>query len=315
MRAFKLQPESGIPLTLQLREQIRYQIRSGLIKPGAPLPSLRDLAAGLGLNRNTIIRALADLEDEGLVVAEHGRGHFATLEPPAAGARLRAVVGGALAQARELGLSPEEAALSLLAHSQIAGPAAPLHRVLLLVSHPADTIPLRTALESALPVAVTPWLAHDPPPPAGGGPYHLVVTPLAHGAAAAALAGTRPTGLLAPPPLRTAWAALAGRPPDAPVTVVGRDWVEAGRFRQSLAGVAPQLHRIALAVAGPDLPAALAGTGLVICPQALQPLIQSQLPAGATVLAEPLTVDAAALAELAALLAVPTRPAPVSPWF
>ena len=62
------------PLHQQLRSHIALQIRSGRLAAGARLPPVRALAAGLGLNRNTVQKVYAALERAGLVVTRVGSG-------------------------------------------------------------------------------------------------------------------------------------------------------------------------------------------------------------------------------------------------
>lgn len=68
--------KSGKPVYLQLVDQIRYAAASGGIKPGEPLPSIRPLAEGLRVNRNTIAKAYAELESQGVIETLPGKGCF-----------------------------------------------------------------------------------------------------------------------------------------------------------------------------------------------------------------------------------------------
>ena len=71
-----LDPEREQPLFLQLSSAVAEEIRSGQLKPGEPLPSSRELAAHLGVNRNTVIAGYAELVAEGLVSTRIGGGTF-----------------------------------------------------------------------------------------------------------------------------------------------------------------------------------------------------------------------------------------------
>jgi GntR family transcriptional regulator len=68
------QPESGMLLHDRVAAEIRRAIAEGEAKPGERLPPARDLAAVLGVNRNTVLRALRMLRDEGLLEFRRGRG-------------------------------------------------------------------------------------------------------------------------------------------------------------------------------------------------------------------------------------------------
>lgn len=69
---------SDKPVYLQLVEHIQVGIISGVYKPGDKLPSVRDLAAQAMVNPNTMQRAMAELERDGLVFANRTSGRFIT---------------------------------------------------------------------------------------------------------------------------------------------------------------------------------------------------------------------------------------------
>lgn len=68
--------KSGKPVYLQIVDQIKAAAASGAIKPGEPLSSIRPLAEELRVNRNTIARAYAELESQGIIESRHGKGCF-----------------------------------------------------------------------------------------------------------------------------------------------------------------------------------------------------------------------------------------------
>jgi GntR family transcriptional regulator len=68
--------QTGKPVYLQLADQIRYAAASGRLRPGEPLPSLRPLAEELRINRNTIAKAYAELESQGIIETIPGKGFF-----------------------------------------------------------------------------------------------------------------------------------------------------------------------------------------------------------------------------------------------
>ena len=73
---FQIDFQAGKPVYLQLADQIRNAAASGRLRPGEPLPSLRPLAEELRINRNTIAKAYAELETQGLIETIHGKGFF-----------------------------------------------------------------------------------------------------------------------------------------------------------------------------------------------------------------------------------------------
>lgn len=70
--------KSDAPIYAQLVEQIKQGIIAGLFPPGERLPSVRDLATEAGVNPNTMQRALAELERDGLVFSQRTAGRFVT---------------------------------------------------------------------------------------------------------------------------------------------------------------------------------------------------------------------------------------------
>ena len=66
------------PIYIQLVEKIRLEIVSGKLKSGERLPSVRELALISRVNPNTMQKALAELEDEGLIYTERTNGKFVT---------------------------------------------------------------------------------------------------------------------------------------------------------------------------------------------------------------------------------------------
>lgn len=73
---FRLDPRSGLPAYRQLVDQVRHAIRLGLLQPGDQLPSVREAVTQITINPNTVHRAHRNLEAEGLVRGEQGRGTF-----------------------------------------------------------------------------------------------------------------------------------------------------------------------------------------------------------------------------------------------
>jgi len=73
---FQVDFQAGKPVYLQLADQIRYAAASGRLRSGEALPSLRPLAEELRINRNTIAKAYAELEGQGIIETIPGKGFF-----------------------------------------------------------------------------------------------------------------------------------------------------------------------------------------------------------------------------------------------
>ena len=68
--------KSGMPIYLQIVDQVKAAASSGALKPGEALPSIRPLAEELRVNRNTIAKAYSELENQGVIETLPGRGCF-----------------------------------------------------------------------------------------------------------------------------------------------------------------------------------------------------------------------------------------------
>lgn len=331
MRRFRLDPSHPIPIMLQLQAQISHQIRLGLIRPGDQLPSVRALAARLGLNRNTVARVMADLEAAGYVVAQQGRGVFAADDLPLQerGAELRWAVGEALDSAARLGLSSEAFALSLFAHGQMgdAGAVLPQQRVLVVSGERTALRSVKRAVEAILPVLAEPVLsdllperwaealrAREHPP--------VLVTPAHLPEVDRTVAGTAPVIPLVQAGEQQAWTDLWARPAGTRVAVVATDWLHAARLRVAVAAAAPQLHLyMAAGFRAEHLAPALAHAPHVVCAGSAAPAVREALAnAGTQLLADTAVVDDEITRAIRQALDAP-RPAGqrdphgVSPWF
>ena len=78
MIEFHLEGRSGVPPYLQLIHQVRQALRLGLLREGDQLPKVKDVASGLAINPNTVLKAYRELEYEGLAGARPGIGTFVT---------------------------------------------------------------------------------------------------------------------------------------------------------------------------------------------------------------------------------------------
>jgi GntR family transcriptional regulator len=119
-------PASGVPIYLQLMEQVKHAIETGALRPGEQLPGIRPLAEELVINANTVAKAYRELEHEGVIELRHGAGAFvsATTRPKKATDKLRAgqtVVSDAIRKLRERGVTDDE--IRRLFEAELAGVA------------------------------------------------------------------------------------------------------------------------------------------------------------------------------------------------
>ena len=109
MRIDPPDPVADQPPFDQLRSQVARRVASGDLPPGAKLPTVRALAAELGLAANTVARAYRELEADGVVVTEGRRGTFVAVTEASSSVDARSAAQEYAAAARRLGLSRAEA--------------------------------------------------------------------------------------------------------------------------------------------------------------------------------------------------------------
>jgi GntR family transcriptional regulator len=72
----KVDAKSFVPIYEQVKTEVRRLAAVGAVRPHDPLPSIRELAAELLVNPNTVARAYRELEQDGLITTQKGRGSF-----------------------------------------------------------------------------------------------------------------------------------------------------------------------------------------------------------------------------------------------
>jgi len=102
----RIDPGAQAPLYEQAAAELRRAIADGEVRPGERMPLAKDLAAVLGVNKNTVLRALRQLRDEGLLEFRRGRG-ITVAGTPQRGAVL-SKVRELVAFGREQGYQPAE---------------------------------------------------------------------------------------------------------------------------------------------------------------------------------------------------------------
>jgi GntR family transcriptional regulator len=88
--ALHLDFRSGLPIYIQIMNQVQQQVSGGILKPGYQLPTVRALASELRINFNTVARAYRLLDEAGLISTQQGRGTYIMEKaPPEVERRLR----------------------------------------------------------------------------------------------------------------------------------------------------------------------------------------------------------------------------------
>ncbi|PWU18445.1 MAG: hypothetical protein C5B48_14725, partial [Candidatus Rokuibacteriota bacterium] len=179
-----------MPVHVQLRAQIRHLISTGSLKPGMQLPTVRQLAGFLRINRNTVVRALADLSQDGYLESRQGRGTFVVERPPAREGRaarsLERLVEDALDRARRLGFTHEELLATIAARAPHGRAHRPVKaRALLIECNQPELAHYREQLEAELPLQIDRLLVDELESRLLAGPhfmeaYRVVITTFFH---------------------------------------------------------------------------------------------------------------------------------------
>ncbi|HEY4228645.1 MAG TPA: GntR family transcriptional regulator [Thermoanaerobaculia bacterium] len=111
----RIDPTDATPIWSQIEEGIRRLVASGALKPGAPVPSVRELASELRINPATVARGYQRLAEDGILTVRRGDGTYVADAPPAMSKteKTRILREGALryaSLAATLGLTEDEAA-------------------------------------------------------------------------------------------------------------------------------------------------------------------------------------------------------------
>ncbi len=119
--SFQIDQKSGIPIYIQIMDQIKHLIATGALQPGQQLPTIRELAVNLTINLHTVAHAYAELEREGFLTIQRGRGTFISdghhedeLERLRV-QKLQALVENMFVEVLSLGYEPDEVEQALVA--------------------------------------------------------------------------------------------------------------------------------------------------------------------------------------------------------
>lgn len=72
----RIDTKCGVPVYIQLKEELKLLVLKGVYPPGSKLPTVRQMAVELRINSNTVSRSYSELEKEGIISTQQGRGTF-----------------------------------------------------------------------------------------------------------------------------------------------------------------------------------------------------------------------------------------------
>jgi GntR family transcriptional regulator len=107
-------PRSGVPIYLQVIEQVKRSVAVGVLEAGEQLPTVKQLALDLTINPNTVAKAYRELERDGVIETSPGRGSFVkangvtTTTKAAATDVARDAIAAAVREAKSIGLNADE---------------------------------------------------------------------------------------------------------------------------------------------------------------------------------------------------------------
>lgn len=106
-------PRSGVPIYLQIIEQVKRSVALGVLQAGEQLPTVKQLAIDLTVNPNTVARAYRELEREDVIETSPGRGSFVRANGLSDSPKVAADIGAdafdvALREAKSVGLRRDE---------------------------------------------------------------------------------------------------------------------------------------------------------------------------------------------------------------
>ena len=105
---FHLAAHSNVPAYVQIQEQVRQALLTGVLRPGEQLPTVKEVVGSLAINPNTVLKAYRELERAGLVEGRQGVGTFALRRPdgppPGEQAALHRSLARWVTKARSVGL-------------------------------------------------------------------------------------------------------------------------------------------------------------------------------------------------------------------
>jgi len=253
-----------LPIHLQLTEQVKFHIESGTWAPGARLPTVREQAERLQLNYNTVRAAYVELERQGYVITERGRGTFVVDSPPRLSTHqpesVLDLIDDALAAAQALGVPTDELARIAYMRAKLL-PVPPTNaRVLFVECNAADLSYFAESIKVATGVSPEACLFDElrQRPASYIDRFDLIVTPLFHLEELQQLVGLERSvlGLMVEPSYEAVIEPLTHVPPHTRVGLICATQESAQTMQLMLLGLGlKQLHPL---VAGVNEPAEIA---------------------------------------------------------
>lgn len=105
---FRVDPSASTSLADQIAIQVRAAITAGTLAPAERLPPARELATSLRINMHTVLRAYAQLRDEGLIEMRRGRGAYVKADAESALVRVGELATQLVTEAKKIGLTADD---------------------------------------------------------------------------------------------------------------------------------------------------------------------------------------------------------------
>ncbi|HWP34749.1 MAG TPA: GntR family transcriptional regulator [Thermodesulfobacteriota bacterium] len=328
LTSLSIDKRSPFSIQRQLATQLLHLIRSGSLKPGERLPTVRELAGYLRINHNTVALAYRELEAQGLVRVEQGRGTFVTEAAVAPDADRHAAAAAAIREAfercRALGVTVEEFLEAAAAVAQLGAPAAaPAVHLLLVECNGSDLDWIAEVLAPEIPARLSRALVEDLGRRAAGGPegaaggregladVDLVVTTFFHVNEVEALldgAQVKVAGLYMGASIRTLMRIMA-LPASARIAAVGASAACARGLAASLRNALDPERPLAVGhVLDPDtLPAVVGDADVVVYPETVRAAVEPFLPTSVERIVVEKQIDRGSIEMLKELVALVAR--------
>ncbi|RNB79614.1 GntR family transcriptional regulator [Brevibacillus fluminis] len=288
---FTIDEKLSLPIHVQLKEQLKSLIQQGLYQPNDQLPSVRELAGFLRINRNTVQKAYTELEQDGFVGSRCGIGMFVA---PDAADKFHAMQDELLNQTilalDAQGINISEFAFALLARHQVRCAERGMRPVLLFVEcTPSQAAELASELATETGYVVKPCVLRDLSAQEASfrsGDYDLIVTTFLHVEEVEeylgqlALEKRLPVAACLLESNILAMKRLQGLPKGSRVGIACATWEGTGNIRKSI--IQSGLDHVELvegAGEAPEtLPFLLSQTACIVCSSYVAPLIQAFSP-------------------------------------